>query len=112
MNRKQLLLTSLASASLLAFAASQMVWSKAHVPIFKVQVCHIADQEVITVGSSALFGHLRHGDFQVPACSTTIVRMTGSDCSDLMDADSDGKADGADPIIEGSPGCPVGAGIF
>ena len=112
MNRNQLLLISIVSASLLAITASQMVWSKAHVPIFKVQVCHIPNQKVIAVGSSALFGHLRHGDFQVPACSTTIVRMTGSDCSDLMDGDGDGKADGADPIIEGSPGCPVGAGLF
>ena len=112
MTRNQLLLISLAGASLLVITGSQMVWSKAHVPIHKVQVCHVPDQKVITVGSSALFAHVKHGDFQVPACSLSIVRMTGSDCSDLMDADMDGKADGADPIIEGSPGCPVGAGIF
>ena len=112
MNRNQLLLISIAGACLLAIPATQMVWSKAHVPINKVQVCHMPDEMVITVASSALFTHLNHGDIQVPACSNKIVRFTGQSCSDLTDRNMDGKADKANPIVDGTPGCPAGAGLF
>ena len=109
---KRALVLSIVVGVFLALPALNLVWGKAHVPIKKVQVCHVPDEVVITVGSRALRAHLKHGDFQVPACSTEIVRFTGSDCSDLMDADGDGKADGAGDPVEGSPGCPVGAELF
>ena len=109
---KRALILSIVVGFLLALPALTLVWGKAHVPIKKVQVCHMPDADVITVGGSALKGHLEHGDFQVPACSNEIVRFTGADCSDLTDEDGDGKADGAEPIVDGTPGCPVGAGLF
>ena len=91
MNRNQLLLISIAGASLLAITGSQMVWSKAHVPIFKVQMCHKG--KVIYVGAPALMGHLRHGDFQLPACDFENVFFIGRDCSTISDASGDGFAD-------------------
>ena len=109
---KRTLVLSIVVGVFLALPALNLVWGKAHVPIKKVQVCHMPDADVITVGGSALQAHLKHGDFQVPACSTEIVRFTGADCSDLTDEDEDGKADGAGVPVEGSPGCPEGAELF
>ncbi|MCZ6672066.1 MAG: hypothetical protein O7C75_03925, partial [Verrucomicrobia bacterium] len=97
-------------AFLLAIPASHFILGKAHVPSNKVQVCHKG--EVITVGAAALDGHLGHNDFQIPACDSELVRMTGNSCTDLTDTNGDGKADQANNPVDGTPGCPSGAGIF
>ena len=108
MNRNKLLLISIAGASLLAISASQMVWSKAHVPAHKVQMCHRG--EVIQVGAPAMLGHVRHGDFQLPACDFANVFFDKQDCSAISDADADGFADSGlnPPIPAGTPSCSSG----
>lgn len=62
-----------------AIPASHALWGKAHVPIGKVQVCHKG--ATITVGQSALGGHVGHGDCQLPACDFANVFHTGDPCS-------------------------------
>jgi len=101
MNRNQLLLISIAGASLLAITASQMVWSKAHVPGHKLQMCH--EGEVIQVGAPALDAHLGHGDVQLPACDFNNVFFVGNSCGAPL-------ADRRE--ASGTPGCPVGGGVF
>ncbi len=78
MNRNQLLLISIAGACLLAIPATQMVWSKAHVPSDKVQVCHSA--VTLVVSSAALGSHLGHGDCRLPACDFSRVFQAGDVC--------------------------------
>ena len=99
MNRNKLLLISIAGASLLAITASQMVWSKAHVPLHKVQMCHKG--EVIQVGAPALSAHLRHGDVQLPACDFANVFQTGQPCDGTI-PNTPNPAGGV------TPACPVG----
>ena len=89
MNRKQLLLISLAGASLLAFTASQMVWSKAHVPIGLGQVCHKGKARVIDLHK--IRKHLKHGDCQLPACDQANIFRAGDSC--LGDSTGDGFCD-------------------
>ena len=86
MNRNQLLLISIAGASLLAITGSQMVWSKAHVPLGAVQMCH-KGRVALNVAAAAQFGHLRHGDFFLPACDFNHVFQKGDDCSDVDNRD-------------------------
>ena len=111
MNRNQLLLISIASASLLAITGSQMVWSKAHVPAGKVQMCH-KGRAALNVAAPAQFGHLRHGDFFLPACDFNNVFPAGADCSGVSDTNDDGFADaGLAPRADAggiTPACPVG----
>ena len=92
MNRNQLLLISIAGASLLAITGSQMVWSKAHVPLGAVQMCH-KGRAALNVAAAAQFGHLRHGDFFLPACDFNNVFPRGTDCSGVSDVSGDGFAD-------------------
>ena len=110
---KKVFVLSAAAAVLLALSAYQNVWSKAHVPLHKVQVCHQGDPvEVITVSSNALSAHLGHGDCQVPACDFNNIFQTGDDCSDLGGADEAGhctelgERDSAEGITDA---CPVGS---
>ena len=99
MNRNKLLLISIAGASLLAISASQMVWSKAHVPAHKVQMCHKG--EVIQVGAPALDAHERHGDIQLPACDFANVFLTGQPCDGFLN----NPRDSAEGLTDA---CPVG----
>ena len=116
---KRVLVVSAAAAVLLALSAYQNVWSKGHVPLKKVQVCHQGDPvEVITVSKNALNAHLAHGDFQLPACdfqdapNFSHVFFTGDDCSGVSDTNDDGKADtfpdGKGRVDDDSAGCPAG----
>ena len=91
MNRNQLVLISIAAASLLAIAGSQMVWSKGHVPLGEVQMCHKG--VAINVDSPAQFGHIGHGDFFLPACDFNNAFGVGADCSGVSDKNGDGFAD-------------------
>ena len=90
MNRNKLLLISIAGASLLAIAGSQMVWSKGHVPSHMVQFCHL--NEVVQVAAPAAVGHFRHGDIQLPTDDGLHVFFSGGFC-DVVDTNNDGMAD-------------------
>ncbi len=78
MNRNQLLLISIAGALLVAIPASQAVWSKAHVPIDKSQVCH--EGVTLVVKPKSLGRHLEHGDCRLPACDFNNVFLAGDVC--------------------------------
>ena len=82
MNRNQLLLISIAGASLLAIAAAQMVWSKGHVPSNMSQVCH--GGLALNVARPALGSHLRHGDCQLSVCDFANNLMPGALCTIAM----------------------------
>ena len=82
MNRNQLLLISLAGALLVAIPASQAVWSKGHVPLNKVQVCHKGKTRVID--QKKLDKALKKGDCLLPACDFNNVFFEGDACP--MDA--------------------------
>ena len=83
-------LMSLAVAlMLLAIPASQSVWSKAHVPIDRLQVCHSGLTRVVK--DKDLRNHLGHGDCRLPACDFNNVFLAGSACPG--DADGDGLCD-------------------
>ena len=107
MNRNQLLLISLAGACLLAITATQMVWSKAHVPIGKVQMCH-KGRTAINVGAPAQFAHLRHGDFFLPACDFNNVFRAGDDCSGVDNRDGFAVFGDRDDAGGVTDACPVG----
>lgn len=71
-----------AAAVLLTLSAYQNVWSKAHVPVNKVQVCHDGTPvETITVSQNALQAHLNHGDCQLPVCDFANVVHTANSCN-------------------------------
>ena len=92
---------SIVAVLLLALAASNLLWSKAHVPLHKTQFCHAG--EVIEVGSSAAAAHLGHGDCELPACDNNNVSFKEGACTcDL--APRDGAA--------GTPGCPADGSRF
>lgn len=109
MNRNKLVLISIAGASLLAIAGSQTVWSKGHVPLGQVQMCH-KGRTAINVDGPAQFGHLKHGDFFLPACDFNNVFGAGTDCSGASDTNGDGFANFGDRDDAGgmTPGCPEG----
>jgi hypothetical protein len=103
---------SIVVGALVAIPVAQVVWSKAHVPLNKVQVCH-KGEKVISVDQSSLSDHRSHGDFQVPACDFNNVFFTQDDCSFVSDGDGDGFADaGLNPRADAggvTPACPPGA---
>ena len=78
MNRNQLLLIALAGALLVAIPASQAVWSKGHVPLNKVQVCHKGKTKVID--QKKLDKALKKGDCLLPACDFNHVFFAGDAC--------------------------------
>ena len=82
MNRNQFLLIALAGALLVAIPASQAVWSKGHVPLNKVQVCHKGKTRVID--QNKLGKALKKGDCLLPACDFANTFMVGNACP--MDA--------------------------
>ncbi|MBY4675246.1 hypothetical protein [Marinobacterium arenosum] len=112
MNITKLLFTVV---SVCLFAASPtMVFSKAHIPTHKVQVCHLQKGEsvpvTITVGAGALDGHLAHGDCQLPACDFNNIFRTGDPCP-ITDTSGDGRCDLSFPrdSAEGvTEACPEG----
>ncbi len=105
---KRLLALFTVAAFLLAVPASHHIWSKAHVPLKKAQVCHKGT--TLVVSENAVQGHVRgHGDCQIPVCDNTVVRLAGADCSSLVDNDGDGKCDLASPNpVVNPPRCPAG----
>jgi hypothetical protein len=115
MNRLNILMISLASIFLLAILSTQTVWSKAHVPTNKVQVCHVEESAssdlgvALSMNANALGGHLGHGDCQLPACDFNNVFHTGDACGRM--AGADGKCEGLNDRIDAggqTPGCPPG----
>lgn len=102
---KRNLFLSIVGSFFLVLAVSQFAFSKAHVPVHKVQVCHDGDDgpETITVSANALPAHLNHGDFQLPACDFNNVFLTGDPC----DVDLGPRADacGATPACLDGPNC-------
>ena len=106
---KKVLVLSVAAAVLLALSAYQNVWSKAHVPVKKVQVCHAGTPvETITVSQNALQAHLNHGDCQLPVCDFDNVFQTGNSCNII---DAGGQCGGLVPRDDAggsTPACPVG----
>ena len=86
MKRSYILIISLASVLLLAVIGTQTVWSKAHVPTNKVQVCHILESAssdlgvALSINVNAMPGHMGHGDCRLPACDFNNVFGTGSPC--------------------------------
>jgi hypothetical protein len=118
MKRLTILMISLASIFLLAILGTQAVWSKAHVPLNKVQVCHIDETIISDIGvalsmnANALDGHLGHGDCQLPACDFANIFGTGAVCGRLAGEDGRCLALAPRDEAEGTPGCPVGGGIF
>lgn len=117
MKRNYLILGMLSAAGLLTLVGTQTVWSKAHVPTHKVQVCHVAEYAditseigvVITVSENALDAHWNHGDCQVPSCDFANVFHTGDACN-RTDAGS-GRCPLGNPRDDAggvTPGCPAG----
>ena len=86
MKRSYILMISLAGVFLLAILGTQAVWSKAHVPTNKVQVCHIVESAssdigvALSINANAMGGHMGHGDCRLPACDFNNVFGTGSPC--------------------------------
>ena len=73
-----LLLTGLAGSEL----------GKAHVPAGEIQVAHRG--VVKQLPAQALSGHLRHGDFQLPACDFNNVFPNKGDASNVISSDISG----------------------
>ena len=105
---KRRLLLSLIAALVLALSMAY-VWSKAHVPTAKAQVCHKG--KVRTVSTADVQDHQGHGDCQLPACDfNNIFRSGPRNSCPAVDADGDGRYDLPNPRDEavGTPGCPAG----
>ena len=112
---KRLLALFTVAAFLVAVPASHLIWSKAHVPVKKVQVCHKG--KVITVSKNALNAHQKHGDCQLPACDFTAANIfqTGQDCSGVGPADSQGRCTGLATRTDAcgqTAACPAGPACF
>ena len=86
MKRLHIFMIFLASIFSLAILGTQAVWSKAHVPLNKVQMCHIAESAssdlgvALSINVNAMPGHMGHGDCRLPACDFNNVFGTGSPC--------------------------------
>ena len=112
---KKYLISSIVLAVMVTVAltsvTSGIVSGKAHVPVNQVQVCH-KGRTAINTDAPALPAHLRHGDFQLPACDFGNVFPVGADCSFVSDIDNNGFADaGLNPRIDAggiTPACPAG----
>lgn len=89
---KRVLLMALLVGAGLALTASQVVWSKGHVPTGKVQACHKGT--TVTVGAAALAAHQGHGDGELPACDFANIFHTGDPCP--ADADRNGRVEGSE----------------
>ena len=107
MKRYLLLIPIIVLAIALGVATSGSVFSKGHVPLGDVQVCH-KGRVAKNMNTSSMIGHQAHGDIQLPACDGTVVFGDGADCSGVTDLDNDGKADLAAPNPVTSPACPAG----
>lgn len=90
MNKKATVFLPIAGAiALLGAVATQTVFSKAHVPLDKAQVCHNGVTKTLKL--EALEGHLSHGDCQLPACDFENIFISGTSCP--ADGDNDGLCD-------------------
>ncbi len=75
---KRLLGLFIVAAFLLAVPTSHFVWTKAHVPAHKEQVCHKG--RVLAVSENAVDGHLGHGDCFINKRTKRPPLFTGDDC--------------------------------
>ena len=109
------ILVAVMVAIALPFVTIEIVSGKGHVPLGQVQVCH-KGKDAKNIQATALHGHQRHGDIQLPACDGTVSFGVGVDCSAVVDlvnnttlsAPPDGKMDLASPNPVTSPACPGG----
>ena len=110
-------LFGLAAMILMALPTQETILGKGHVVGDQVQVCHqdrpsyyrpATDGVALIVTASSLSFHLRHGDYQLPACDFANVYHAGDPCA-VLDVDGDGRCDGLNPRDEAdTPGCPAG----
>ncbi len=104
---KRILVSLAVVGSLAAIPVSNALWGKGHVPAHKAQVCHKG--VTITVGTTALGGHLRHGDCELPVCDFNNVFHTEDACTSNNPG---GQCTGLNtPAATTSPGC-VASGRF
>ncbi len=98
---KRALYLAMIGGFLLALPGSATLWSKAHVPLDKVQVCY--KDKVRTVSAKSLERFLRKDACRLPACDFDQVFFQGNDCSGVagdvlnnttMATGSDGFCDG------------------
>lgn len=108
--RRRRIVVALALPALLVAGIAGSAMGKAHVPAGDVQISHRGI--VKQLPAQALAGHLRHGDFQLPACDFNNVFLNKGDASGVADDDGDGFADAG--LNERSdaggitPACPAG----
>ena len=115
MRRKHFVLLALTLTAFAAIFATQMGWSKAHVPTHKAQVCHVEEDAditsdrgvAITVSVNALTAHLNHGDCQLPSCDFNNVFHTGDACN-RQPQDECPLSNPRDDAGGVTPGCPAG----
>lgn len=115
MKRLYLLVISLSAIFLVAILGTQPAWSKGHVPLKKVQVCHVEEGfditstngVAITVSENALAAHLAHGDCQLPACDFNNVFHTGDLCN-RQPSDECPLSLPRNDAGGATPGCPPG----
>ncbi len=103
---RTLILSAIAGA-LLVLPATQLAWSKAHVPLNRVQVCDAKKSEVKTVKAGDLGKRLARGDCRLPACDFANVFQTRDACNPT-DADGDGFCDLPNPrdsAVDVTPAC-------
>ena len=101
------LILSAAAAALLTLPLAQLAWSKAHVPLNRVQVCDARKSEVKTVKEGSLGKRLARGDCRLPTCDFGNVFRTGQSCNPT-DADGDGFCDLPNPrnsAVDKTPAC-------
>jgi hypothetical protein len=59
--KRQLLLLPIIAAVLLTNVATQTVWSEAHIPEGKVQICH-KGKKTLSIHPDSVTDHFLHGD--------------------------------------------------
>ena len=101
------LILSAAVGARLALPLGQLAWSKAHVPLDRVQVCDAKKSKVKTVRQRGLSKRLAKGDCRLPACDFANVFQTRDACNPT-DADGDGFCDLPNPrdsAVDVTPAC-------
>ena len=87
------LILSAAVGALLALPLAQLAWSKAHVPLDRVQVCDANKSTVKTVKERDLGKRIARGDCRLPACDFANMFQTGDECDPTDVNPADGFCD-------------------
>ncbi len=108
---RKVLVLSAVGALLLAAAAlhsvRKPVWSKAHVPLEKAQLCH--NGRVIAVDASAVDMHVeKHGDCFLPVCDFNNVFGPGDECDGGEPGEACDGVSGRDDACGDTDACPAG----